>query len=184
MSDNHYRYVGIGDTRTALAAIVCEGGVPVDLRGLTATFAAMNAEKLTEVIEEDGTFVTVEPSFVVTVSTSSGKFGAYGTGLKANDLVRFTADTMPTGLDEDAFYTVRNAYADGFTVTTCDGNSVVVPTTAGTNVECVIVGLVTYAWQAADVETAQKLDCLFRIVESGAKDTFPRSHKLIVEVRE
>jgi hypothetical protein len=177
------RFVGKGDTRTALGAVLSYDHVPVDLQGLSVSFHAVNAESLADVVGETTSNVTVEPEQAVTVDTSSGKIKGYALGVKTGDIVRFTASDAPAGIVVGTKYKVGNCWPDGFYLQTTEGTAVK-PTSAGTAVEVVIVGQVAYQWQSADVDTALTLDCVFRIVDGSAKDTLPVSYRLLVEVSE
>jgi hypothetical protein len=174
----HTFQCAVGDRSTPLSVRCYDPGRDNNLAGLTVLFA-MDELSGTNKLAETSTGVTVQPGQTFTAATTD-KLTCNGHGLQNDwEVILSTSSALPAGLSSSLRYFVRDVTPNTFKLSLEPQGAVVDVTDTGTGTQTIkVVGMVQYAWTAADVLTAGTYKGWFVIQDaSGFDRTFPTKNE-------
>lgn len=173
-----------GDIRTPLAAVLMQGGKPVDLAGKTVNVIIETASGGAKQAAT-ATGVSIHPTFTVVASATGARLTANDHRVTKGMQVVFATDgTLPSGLTAATRYFARDVEDNSFRVAaTKDGHAIDLASAGSGNHTAFIVGSVTYTFTAGNLDTEGTFWLWFRVIESGNGDSFPHDgNKLKIDV--
>ena len=167
----------VGDRGRPLFDVLKTGeGTPVDLSSSTVTFTMKTADA-TGTVKVNAQAATCHPTQTFTMATTG-----IGTANdhKAQDgdqlILSNSGGALPAGLSAATRYFVVNSGPNHISLATSYGGAPIIPTDAGTGTHSFyIVGSVSYAWAAADVDTAGSHSGHWQETVGGLIRTYPVS---------
>jgi hypothetical protein len=164
----------VGDTGTPLNAKLSRAGNPIDLAGLTVKMQ-IEKDDGTSVLPETATGVTAHPTQNFTVDTTNDYILCNAHGAQDYEqVVVSSTGTIAPGLVVATRYFVRDAYANGYKVSSVPGGAAIDITGAGSGTHSFyIVGSVQYDFSTASVASAFTGRGWFTVYTGSEFDSLP-----------
>lgn len=182
---NKVARISKGDTLRALAAVIkTSQKQAIDVSPYTVKFTMVDDADAV-VVAETTTGVTVHPTFAVTFDSALVQANAHSVAI--NDQVVFaTTGTLPSTITAGTRYYVVSVEPNAFKVAASPiGEEIEFSGGSGAHT-AYVVGMVQYAWQSGDVDTAGDFWCWFRCYSGSSVFTAPSGSgiALIISERE
>lgn len=178
MAEHNFQ-IAIGDRSTPLSVRCYDPGKDNNLAGLTVLFV-MDYASGTNFLAETSTGVTVQPGITFTAVAATDKCTANGHGLKDGweVILSNSGGALPAGLASTTRYFTRDVTPNTFKLCTEPSGAIVDITDAGTGTQTLkVLGMVQYAWTAADVVSPGGSFKGWFIIQDGSSldRTFPNT---------
>lgn len=170
-----------GDTATVLRAVLLNNyGVPVDLSLSSGTFNMSNVRTGASKVSASA-LLLVNPIF--SGNSSTDVLTSNGHGLRNGDVVAVkSTSALPAGLLPATRYYVRDATANTLKLSETKDGAAVDLTDTGTGTHSLVLGVATYTFSSANLDTPGDYRAEFAITTFGAVLTYPNNGYIAVQV--